>query len=185
MELNGDFAAQGLAALRDLRLADGDSRLNPNGGAIALGPAPFQQPGSHRPSENGMEFARIMTTVLVGAGLIFAAGAAHAQRRVFVNGQFRKPQQLVVLDPGFSAPSFRAAATGSTPPPAPGATPAIRAGGRVVGDLCLTRGQRQRSLSERGLLYTAAGLHSRWMSRGQQPASSNLDLVPAAVCLLR
>ena len=31
------FAAQGLAVLRDLGLADDDARVNPNGGAIALG----------------------------------------------------------------------------------------------------------------------------------------------------
>jgi acetyl-CoA C-acetyltransferase len=37
IELNEAFAAQGLAVLRDLRLADDDERVNPNGGAIALG----------------------------------------------------------------------------------------------------------------------------------------------------
>jgi 3-oxoadipyl-CoA thiolase len=37
IELNEAFAAQGLAVLRDLGLADGDPRVNPNGGAIALG----------------------------------------------------------------------------------------------------------------------------------------------------
>ncbi len=37
IELNEAFAAQGLAVLRDLRLADNDARVNPNGGAIALG----------------------------------------------------------------------------------------------------------------------------------------------------
>jgi 3-oxoadipyl-CoA thiolase len=37
IELNEAFAAQGLAVLRDLRLADDDARVNPNGGAIALG----------------------------------------------------------------------------------------------------------------------------------------------------
>jgi acetyl-CoA C-acetyltransferase len=37
IELNEAFAAQGLAVLRDLGLADDDSRVNPNGGAIALG----------------------------------------------------------------------------------------------------------------------------------------------------
>lgn len=36
-ELNEAFAAQGLAVLRDLGLADDDPRVNPNGGAIALG----------------------------------------------------------------------------------------------------------------------------------------------------
>jgi acetyl-CoA acetyltransferase family protein len=37
IELNEAFAAQGLAVLRQLGLADDDSRVNPNGGAIALG----------------------------------------------------------------------------------------------------------------------------------------------------
>jgi 3-oxoadipyl-CoA thiolase len=37
IELNEAFAAQGLAVLRDLELQDDDPRVNPNGGAIALG----------------------------------------------------------------------------------------------------------------------------------------------------
>ena len=37
IELNEAFAAQGLAVLRDLGLEDDDPRVNPNGGAIALG----------------------------------------------------------------------------------------------------------------------------------------------------
>ena len=37
IELNEAFAAQGLAVLRDLGLAEDDARVNPNGGAIALG----------------------------------------------------------------------------------------------------------------------------------------------------
>jgi 3-oxoadipyl-CoA thiolase len=37
IELNEAFAAQGLAVLRDLDLQDDDVRVNPNGGAIALG----------------------------------------------------------------------------------------------------------------------------------------------------
>jgi 3-oxoadipyl-CoA thiolase len=37
IELNEAFAAQGLAVLRDLGLQDDDARVNPNGGAIALG----------------------------------------------------------------------------------------------------------------------------------------------------
>jgi len=37
IELNEAFAAQGLAVLRRLGLADDDPRVNPNGGAIALG----------------------------------------------------------------------------------------------------------------------------------------------------
>lgn len=37
IELNEAFAAQSLACLRELGLADDDERVNPNGGAIALG----------------------------------------------------------------------------------------------------------------------------------------------------
>jgi len=37
IELNEAFAAQGLAVMRDLGIADDDARVNPNGGAIALG----------------------------------------------------------------------------------------------------------------------------------------------------
>ena len=37
IELNEAFAAQGLAVLRELGLQDDDARVNPNGGAIALG----------------------------------------------------------------------------------------------------------------------------------------------------
>jgi len=37
IELNEAFAAQGLAVLRQLGLQDDDARVNPNGGAIALG----------------------------------------------------------------------------------------------------------------------------------------------------
>ena len=37
IELNEAFAAQGLACLRELGVADDDARVNPNGGAIALG----------------------------------------------------------------------------------------------------------------------------------------------------
>jgi acetyl-CoA acetyltransferase len=37
IELNEAFAAQVLACLRELGVADDDPRVNPNGGAIALG----------------------------------------------------------------------------------------------------------------------------------------------------
>ena len=37
IELNEAFAAQSLACLRELGVADDDARVNPNGGAIALG----------------------------------------------------------------------------------------------------------------------------------------------------
>ncbi|MEZ4931945.1 MAG: hypothetical protein R2788_07490 [Saprospiraceae bacterium] len=37
IELNEAFAAQSLACTRELGLADDDPRINPNGGAIAIG----------------------------------------------------------------------------------------------------------------------------------------------------
>ncbi|HEY6352984.1 MAG TPA: 3-oxoadipyl-CoA thiolase, partial [Burkholderiaceae bacterium] len=37
IELNEAFAAQGLAVTRTLGIADDDPRVNPNGGAIAIG----------------------------------------------------------------------------------------------------------------------------------------------------
>jgi acetyl-CoA acetyltransferase family protein len=37
IELNEAFAAQSLAVIRELGLADDDKRINPNGGAISLG----------------------------------------------------------------------------------------------------------------------------------------------------
>ncbi len=52
MEFNEAFAAQSLACTRDLGIADDDSRLNPNGGAIALG------------HPLGMSGARLITTAL-------------------------------------------------------------------------------------------------------------------------
>jgi acetyl-CoA C-acetyltransferase len=52
IELNEAFAAQGLAVLRDLGLDDDDARVNPNGGAIALG---------HPLGASG---ARLLTTAL-------------------------------------------------------------------------------------------------------------------------
>jgi acetyl-CoA C-acetyltransferase len=50
IELNEAFAAQGLAVLRELGLKDDDARVNPNGGAIALG------------HPLGMSGARLVTT---------------------------------------------------------------------------------------------------------------------------
>jgi acetyl-CoA acetyltransferase family protein len=52
IELNEAFAAQSLAVTRELGLADDDARVNPNGGAIALG------------HPLGMSGARLITTAL-------------------------------------------------------------------------------------------------------------------------
>ncbi len=57
IELNEAFAAQGLATLRLLGIADDDPRVNPNGGAIALG------------HPLGMSGARITGTAAVQLGL--------------------------------------------------------------------------------------------------------------------
>ena len=63
IELNEAFAAQGLAVLRDLGIADDDARVNPNGGAIALG------------HPLGMSGARITGTAALELQL---SGARHA-----------------------------------------------------------------------------------------------------------
>ncbi len=52
IELNEAFASQGLAVLRQLGVADDDARVNPNGGAIALG------------HPLGMSGARLVTTAM-------------------------------------------------------------------------------------------------------------------------
>jgi acetyl-CoA C-acetyltransferase len=52
IELNEAFAAQGLAVLRELGIADDDPRVNPQGGAIALG------------HPLGMSGARLATTAM-------------------------------------------------------------------------------------------------------------------------
>ena len=52
IELNEAFAAQGLAVMRDLKLKDDDARVNPNGGAIAMG------------HPLGMSGARLVTTAM-------------------------------------------------------------------------------------------------------------------------
>jgi acetyl-CoA acyltransferase len=52
IELNEAFASQGLAVLRELGVADNDTRVNPNGGAIALG------------HPLGMSGARLVTTAM-------------------------------------------------------------------------------------------------------------------------
>lgn len=52
IELNEAFAAQSLACIRQLKLEDNDPRINPNGGAIALG------------HPLGMSGARLITTAM-------------------------------------------------------------------------------------------------------------------------
>ena len=57
IELNEAFAAQGLAVLRQLMIADDDPRVNPNGGAIALG-HPLGMSGARLAMTTTEEFQR-------------------------------------------------------------------------------------------------------------------------------
>ena len=72
LELNEAFAAQTLACLRDLGVADDDPRVNPNGGAIALG-HPLGMSGArllltaaHELARSGSRYA--LCTMCVGVG---------------------------------------------------------------------------------------------------------------------
>jgi 3-oxoadipyl-CoA thiolase len=72
IELNEAFAAQGLATLRDLGIADDDPRVNRNGGAIALG-HPLGMSGARITGTAALEVARTggrrsLSTMCVGVG---------------------------------------------------------------------------------------------------------------------
>ncbi|MFZ5959965.1 3-oxoadipyl-CoA thiolase [Pseudomonas knackmussii] len=82
IELNEAFAAQGLAVTRELGIADDDARVNPNGGAIALG-HPLGASGArlvltavHQLEKSGGQ--RGLCTMCVGVG----QGVALAVERV-------------------------------------------------------------------------------------------------------
>ena len=71
-ELNEAFAAQGLARLRALAIADDDCRVNPNGGAIALG-HPLGMSGARMTGTAALQLAladgrRSLSTMCVGVG---------------------------------------------------------------------------------------------------------------------
>jgi acetyl-CoA acetyltransferase len=75
IELNEAFAAQSLSCLRELGLPDDDPRVNPNGGAIALG-HPLGMSGarllltaSHELRESGGRYALATMCVGVGQGM--------------------------------------------------------------------------------------------------------------------
>ncbi len=75
IELNEAFAAQVLGCLRELGLADDDARVNPNGGAIALG-HPLGMSGArllltaaHELRESGSRYALCTMCVGVGQGM--------------------------------------------------------------------------------------------------------------------
>ena len=72
IELNEAFAAQGLAVLRQLGLADDDERVNPHGGAIALG-HPLGASGARlaMTAVNALETSggrRAIVTMCIGVG---------------------------------------------------------------------------------------------------------------------
>jgi 3-oxoadipyl-CoA thiolase len=72
IELNEAFASQGLATLRDLGIADDDARVNPNGGAIALG-HPLGMSGARITGTAALELALTggrysLSTMCIGVG---------------------------------------------------------------------------------------------------------------------
>ena len=74
IELNEAFAAQVLACTRELGLADNDERINPNGGAIALG-HPLGVTGGRilhsaalELQETGKKYALVSMCIGVGQG---------------------------------------------------------------------------------------------------------------------
>ena len=82
IELNEAFAAQGLASLRQLGIADDDPRVNPNGGAIALG-HPLGMSGARITGTAALQLAltggrRALSTMCIGVG----QGIAIATERV-------------------------------------------------------------------------------------------------------
>jgi acetyl-CoA acetyltransferase family protein len=77
IELNEAFAAQALACTRAWGIADDDARINPNGGAIAIG-HPLGMTGArllgaatYELIEQGKEFA--LVTMCIGVGQGYAA----------------------------------------------------------------------------------------------------------------
>jgi acetyl-CoA C-acetyltransferase/acetyl-CoA acyltransferase len=82
IELNEAFAAQGIATLRQLGIADDDARVNPNGGAIALG-HPLGMSGARITGTAALQLAltggrRSLSTMCIGVG----QGIAIALERV-------------------------------------------------------------------------------------------------------
>ena len=72
IELNEAFASQGLATLRDLGIVDDDPRVNPNGGAIALG-HPLGMTGARITGTAALELANTggkfaLATMCIGVG---------------------------------------------------------------------------------------------------------------------
>ncbi|MDH4559129.1 3-oxoadipyl-CoA thiolase [Pseudomonas sp. BN417] len=78
IELNEAFAAQGLAVMRELGIADDSAKVNPNGGAIALGHplgasgARLVQTALHQLEKSGGKIGLATMCVGVGQGLALA-----------------------------------------------------------------------------------------------------------------
>ncbi|NWL76120.1 3-oxoadipyl-CoA thiolase [Pseudomonas taiwanensis] len=78
IELNEAFAAQGLAVMRELGIADDSDKVNPNGGAIALGHplgasgARLVQTALHQLEKSGGKLGLATMCVGVGQGLAIA-----------------------------------------------------------------------------------------------------------------
>jgi acetyl-CoA acetyltransferase family protein len=78
IELNEAFASQGIAVLRDLGMAEDDARVNPNGGAIALG-HPLGMSGARITGTAALELSlsgkrRALATMCIGVGQGIAIG---------------------------------------------------------------------------------------------------------------
>ena len=78
IELNEAFASQGIAVLRDLGIAEDDARVNPNGGAIALG-HPLGMSGARITGTAALELSlsgknRALATMCIGVGQGIAIG---------------------------------------------------------------------------------------------------------------
>ncbi len=76
IELNEAFAAQSLACLRQLGIADNDPRVNPNGGAIALG-HPLGMSGARITYSTALELQKqnkryALATMCIGVGQGYA-----------------------------------------------------------------------------------------------------------------
>ena len=76
IELNEAFSAQSLACIREWRLADDDARINPNGGALALG-HPLGMTGTRILQTAALELRRkqkkyALVTMCVGVGQGYA-----------------------------------------------------------------------------------------------------------------
>ena len=94
IELNEAFAAQSLACLRELGLADDDPRVNPNGGAIALG-HPLGMSGARLAltavrelERTGKRYALCTLCIGVGQGMADDPGARLMRLQSYAMGEW-------------------------------------------------------------------------------------------------